>query len=183
MKKSDDLTIHEREILLLNTTHVMQKSIDNLQNTFWFGILEDQTRSFQMLSKQLGLATEINLQERNRGASVSRVSASEQVRNYFKKLVPMDVWFYEYAKRLFEGRWNEVMNIDSDSGHNSGYRFVGDDAIIQTSPGHIRIAYDFPELKCMSTKFSIKCKHPDFYHRLEKDLGTERKPLLLLDGF
>ena len=164
VKKSDDLSIHQREVLLLNTTNLMKKAVNNLQNTFWFGLLEDQTKSFKMLSKQLGLATEIKLLQRNRGKPVS---TTERVRNYFKKLVPMDVWFYEHAEKLFESRWIEIMS----GGHE----------LLQENPRHTTISLELPKISCMSTRFAMKCKNPSFYHRLQRNL--EIYSPLLLDDF
>ena len=92
---------------------------------------------------------------------------TERVRNYFKKLVPMDVWFYDHAEKLFEERWIEIMS----GGHE----------LLHANPRHTTISLELPKVSCMSTRFAMKCKNPSFYHRLQRNL--EIYSPLLLDDF
>ena len=72
----------------------------------FFSSFEDEERSFELLAHQLGLKQPISLEKRNRNAKSQSKTVTEEDREMLAKLMPQDMWLYEYAKRLFEARWN-----------------------------------------------------------------------------
>ena len=56
------------------------------------------------------------------------------------QLMPLDLWLYEYATRLFKARWNHVVN--------------GTFIEPKIAP--------FPEVTCSSTRYLFGCKNGEF---------------------
>jgi hypothetical protein len=89
-----------------------------LQETFWFGLLEDQQRSLALLWSQLNdtpLCTQapkhfqlphVNTHENTKGGSTyKKHELSEDEVAFLRSELKNDVWLYSYAKKLFHQRW------------------------------------------------------------------------------
>ena len=100
-----------------------------LNGTAWFGILEDLDRSMKLLGHVYRLPTVPRLPHRNKAKQNKNSSpttwkvpsqdrrhspktdlspyqeTSSATRAILSLLIPGDVWLYEYAKLLFEARW------------------------------------------------------------------------------
>ena len=61
-------------------------------------------------------------------------------REKIEKLMPLDLWLYEYATRLFDARWHHMTNG----------KFIEPDIP------------PFPTLTCFSTRFMFGCKNDEF---------------------
>lgn len=69
-------------------------------------VFEDEDRSFELLAHQLGIdGTFFTLEKRNRNAKSQSKTVTDEDRALLEKLMPQDMWMYEYAQRLFEARW------------------------------------------------------------------------------
>jgi len=155
-KKARVKESRRRQIALVEDSEfVMLKAAENLKNTFWFGILEDIDRSYELLQFQLGLKIPIMLKNKNSGSTrehyINDKKMSEKHREFLKKLLPMDLWLYEYGLKLFEARWTFYKKgeyIDPD-------------------------LPDFPDLTCLTTSLAFRCG--DVYASL--DICEERQAL------
>ena len=102
---------------------------------FWFGILEDLDRSLELLSFQLNLPpNSLALPKSNSNRAPSAKPSAESVEK-LESLMPQDIWVYEYAKRVFEARW-EYFKTGSFKPPNRP---------------------PFPKVQCLSTRFILKC--------------------------
>ena len=88
--------------MALNSTSLANLAADNLEKTFWFGILEDTDQSLELLKNQLGLRSRISMGKVNSGKKKSVTRETDRLK--LKSLMPMDTWLYQYAKLLFEGQ-------------------------------------------------------------------------------
>merc|ERR1712242_305141 len=85
---------------------------------------------------------------------------SEADVQFLKKLVPQDMWLYEYGQALFEARWKYYKNPEEP---------------YQDPP-----LPPLPEVNCQSTRFVLRCKDPHIYHvwvQNEAQEATQRKLL------
>lgn len=101
-----DMKIYLRK----NKTAACLFAAQRLENTTWFGLMEDIDRSMKLLQVTLGLdftpiLPRVNGNSGNPQPTMLTVSK-------IKKYIPKDLWLYEYAKRLFEARWKYFMGID-----------------------------------------------------------------------
>ena len=80
----------------------MEKAITNLHKCFWLGIVEELDNSFEIFRYQTGLDVEIKHRNVNH-EDYQKPSKAE--REKLKALMPMDIYFYEYAKQLHEYRY------------------------------------------------------------------------------
>ncbi len=95
----------QEEALLLNWTHVLNLAIDNLHKCLWFGIFEEMDKSMEMFRYQTGLkAMWGERPQRYKQHSYPPPSQYEVER--IEKLMPVDMYFYKYAKQLYQHRWN-----------------------------------------------------------------------------
>ena len=88
--------------LLGNWTYVLEKAITKLHKCLWLGIVEDLDNSFEMFRYQTGLDVEIKHWNVNH-EDYQKPSKAE--REKLKALMPMDIYFYEYAKQLPKYRY------------------------------------------------------------------------------
>ena len=95
-----DLKIYLRN----NKTAATLFAAGRLENTTWFGIMEDMDRSMKLLQLTLGLDVTPVLPKSNSKRGGNPKPSNATVRK-IKQYVPKDLWLYEYAKRLFEARW------------------------------------------------------------------------------
>ena len=59
----------QRHLDALNTTDLMYTAAINLRSTFWFGLLEETDRSYELLANALGYNDTIQLKLENSGDS------------------------------------------------------------------------------------------------------------------
>ena len=77
----------------------------------WFGLLEDIPRSMKMLQISMGLPQPPTLPHKNKGGrfKARRKYNIPEVKKKIESYIPGDLWFYEYAKLVFDARWKYVM--------------------------------------------------------------------------
>ena len=155
---------------MLEPVSVLLKAAERLKSTFWFGILEDTERSLELLKYQLGNHEDIVLPHFNRGtyhktnetdenkrdeghaptpSTENKKYISDNNREFLEKLLPMDIWLYEYAKNLFEARWQL-------------YKY-GKSVEISVPA--------LPDIDCIVTSLAMKCKSLDLSLTLNKSEG------------
>ena len=100
---SDGKETDEKIYLRQNKTAACLLAAQRLENTTWFGLLEDVDRSMKLLQITLGLDATPVLPRANK---MQYLHPTEETKKKISKFVPKDIWLYEYAKRLFEARWN-----------------------------------------------------------------------------
>ena len=122
----------ERETRFLDHKNICLKSVSRLKDTLWFGFLDDQERSFDMLQWQLGYGKKIRLAHANK---TPHADITAEDRAILESLMPIDLWIYEYAKTLFDARWEQ---------YKTGvYRDP------KMPP--------FPQINCKSTRYILAC--------------------------
>jgi len=96
--------IDQIEAKTLNFRKMMVLAADRLESTFWFGISEEMDNSIKLLKQQLPNAANQNFSLPQYNKNPSYDEASEDTRARLQSLMPMDMWLYEYAVRLFHAR-------------------------------------------------------------------------------
>jgi len=99
---SDGKETDEKIYLRENKTAACLLAAQRLEETVWFGLLEDVDRSMKLLQITLGLEATPVLPRANK---MQYLHPTEETKKKISKFVPKDIWLYEYAKRLFEARW------------------------------------------------------------------------------
>eukprot|EP00538_Stauroneis_constricta_P011455 CAMPEP_0119565066 /NCGR_PEP_ID=MMETSP1352-20130426/28890_1 /TAXON_ID=265584 /ORGANISM="Stauroneis constricta, Strain CCMP1120" /LENGTH=358 /DNA_ID=CAMNT_0007613909 /DNA_START=43 /DNA_END=1116 /DNA_ORIENTATION=+ len=85
---------------------MLSLAADRLEQTKWFAILEDLDRSMELLQHAFGLKQKPNFGHGNAHQKQPfDVPPSDEAKAALRSLIPQDLWLYEYAKRLFEARW------------------------------------------------------------------------------
>ena len=99
--------VSRRDLVSANWTYMLNTAIENLHKCLWVGILDEIDRSFEMLKYQTGL--EMKMQRLNARFSNGRNNSYPKLNpfqeDFLKKLMPMDMFVYEYAKQLHDFRW------------------------------------------------------------------------------
>ena len=100
-----------QELYTNHTAELCLLAADRLDQTLWFGILEHVNKSMAVLQHALGLdETPVlprgNLNPKHAAAQPRVLSAWE--RQAMASLVPMDLWLYEYGKRLLDARFAAI---------------------------------------------------------------------------
>ncbi|KAL3785823.1 hypothetical protein HJC23_012378 [Cyclotella cryptica] len=108
---TDNIESEAKEYLRQNKTAACLLSAKRLEQTVWFGLLEDVDRSMKLLQISLGLPETPALQKRN-SAPVEYPAPSNEIKKEIERYLPKDMWLYHFAKRLFEARWNYFMSVD-----------------------------------------------------------------------
>ena len=124
--------IEAREIQSLDHKTICTLAADRLKQTLWFGFISDQERSLEMLQWHLGYNTAIKLLWQN---ATPHPNITLEDRKILESLMPMDLWLYNYAKLLFEARWQQ---------YKTG---------IFREPE----LPQFPEMNCKSTRHILAC--------------------------
>ena len=124
---------------------LLHLAADRLEQTLWFGILEDLDRSMELLSYALGRTktreqysnkNPLKLPQSNKG-KIKHPDITQVEEEALTSLVPQDLWLYEYAQRLFEARWEAYISGSTD-------------VFLPERP-------PIPELTCWSTRFTMNC--------------------------
>jgi len=100
---SDGKETDEKIYLRQNKTAACLLAAQRLEKTKWFGLLEDVDRSMKLLQITLGLD---DMPVMPRANKMQYLHPTEETKKKISKFVPKDIWLYEYAKRLFQARWN-----------------------------------------------------------------------------
>ena len=133
-----------REQLSTNWTYMLNTAIDNLHNCLWLGLMERLDESLELFEYQTGL--KIHMKHLNK--HISRKKYPEPTNENIQKLetlMPMDLYLYEYAKKLFETRWQMYLNVKN--GANNPVLLV--DTTVSKLPKIIH--------GCKSTHQFLKC--------------------------
>ena len=93
-----------KRYLRQNKTAAALFAASRLENTTWFGLMEDMDRSMKLLQLTLGLEVAPILPKENSKTGAHPKPSDETVKK-IEKYIPKDLWLYEFAKRLFEARW------------------------------------------------------------------------------
>ena len=97
-----------REHISTNWTYMLNSAIDHLHNCLWFGLLEKMDESLELFEYQTGL--KIRMKHLNKHISKMNQEPTNENIHKLEKLMPMDLFLYEYAKQLFERRWQMYLN-------------------------------------------------------------------------
>ncbi len=100
--------VTQREQQSLNWTAMLDLAIENLHNSLWIGILEKMDQSPALLEYQTGLRVKMGHANRN---SRSQADQPLEVTEKLRRLMPMDMFLYEYANELHDLRWRVYMNL------------------------------------------------------------------------
>jgi hypothetical protein len=133
---------------LENMPIMLHLAANRLEETLWFGLLEDSYKSLELLQHvTLSNTTKKedgekhNQQERlampSKNVAVKKHAAATPLEvETMKSLMPQDLWLYEYAKRLFAARWK---------------------AYITNAPVVLPERPPLPKLPCHSFRFNLTC--------------------------
>lgn len=95
-----------REVLYeTNKTALLLQAADRLDQTLWFGILQDLPRSMELLQHALNLTETPTLPRGNANPNGAKPEMTPWQQDALASLMPMDMWLYDYSKRLLEARY------------------------------------------------------------------------------
>ncbi|KAL3784692.1 hypothetical protein ACHAW5_002870 [Stephanodiscus triporus] len=120
---TDGMETFAKSRLRANRTGAILLAAERLEATTWYGLMEDVGRSMELLDASLDLGYVPVLPMTNIGSPSSRragrgggghpppspVLPSEATTERIAKYVPKDMWLYEYARRLFEARYDHFV--------------------------------------------------------------------------
>ena len=118
---------------------MLNTALDRLHKSLWFGLMERMDESLELFRYQTGLKIQMKHFNKNRYNSAG--SKSNQKSNFttsqntypdptkdnirkLKNLMPIDLFLYEYAKQLFEIRWQKYLSIKYGNKTSSALRRV-----------------------------------------------------------
>jgi len=104
----DPSEIEERERRASNATAMCLLAADRLDQTLWFGILEDLDRSMELLGHALNLVETPSFPKANKKRQ-RQAKPTEWEQEALASLMPQDLWLYQYGKRLFEARYQAML--------------------------------------------------------------------------
>ena len=107
-----------------NATALCLIAASHLEQTRWFGLLEELPKSMKLLQVYLQLdytptlpKIRVNTKKTDNNDGNKKEDKDEEtakikkIKEQFKKLQPMDMWLYDYAKLLFDARYqHEVLH-------------------------------------------------------------------------
>ena len=130
-----------REQIASNYTRMCLLAAERLEQTRWFGILDDIDRSLELLQWEFSLSKRPEMKHQNQNKNRLNVQPQNEditqiEMDALASLMPQDIWLYEYAKVLFEARWNE---------YQTGVYIQPDKPPLPTS------------WSCTSTRFILNC--------------------------
>eukprot|EP00005_Dracoamoeba_jomungandri_P008757 CAMPEP_0174273192 /NCGR_PEP_ID=MMETSP0439-20130205/53755_1 /TAXON_ID=0 /ORGANISM="Stereomyxa ramosa, Strain Chinc5" /LENGTH=143 /DNA_ID=CAMNT_0015364191 /DNA_START=601 /DNA_END=1032 /DNA_ORIENTATION=+ len=124
------VTSHEK----LSDEQLLEKAKKNLKKMTWFGLLEQQEASLELLAFTLGLyynkqeadrtlaqEHKIRVKTVNQGPLYTHAKSNEK--DYIKKINHLDVELYDYAVELFAKRIDEMLDVYKLSGAPSSKLF------------------------------------------------------------
>ena len=89
---------------------VLSLAVAGLDKVAWFGLLEEVDKSMKLLGWQLGLHSTPKLLHSNSNANPNIHKVTESDLEYLRSLTPLDVAFYDHAKKLFNVKWDAYQN-------------------------------------------------------------------------
>ena len=95
--------LSNKEQQSLDWFFMLNTAIDNLHKCLWIGIFEEMNRGLEMLRYQTGFKIKMMRLNTNK---VKYPELTLDEINQIKSLMPMDLYLYQYAKKLHEHRWN-----------------------------------------------------------------------------
>ncbi len=128
-----------KEQLALNSTYVLEKAIDNLHKCLWVGILEEIDQGTELLRYQTGLTVNLG----TRIGNPHPLPTEDEVKK-IRKLMPMDLYLYNYARQLFANRWERYQSELSGKTQSSQKDVV------------LSLPRTFP-VGCVSSRSLFKC--------------------------
>eukprot|EP00980_Cylindrotheca_fusiformis_P012767 scaffold3120_cov73-Cylindrotheca_fusiformis.AAC.3 len=94
-----------------NKTAECLVAADRLDQTIYLALMEDLDRSMKLLQFTLDLDTVPTYPKQNKGTiKTKQPPPSDIEQKMIAEYVPADLWLYEYAKRLFEARYDHFIN-------------------------------------------------------------------------
>lgn len=81
---------------------VLDRAVKRLQETFWFGFLEDMDTSLTLLGERFNMHVPQHMSRANAGHHHPKATAEEK--EMLRRLMPLDLWFHDYAKKLYQRR-------------------------------------------------------------------------------
>ena len=111
-QESSDMKNYLRQ----NYTAAVLVAAKRLEQTIWFGLLEEKEKSMKLLQMTLGLDVSPTLPEHNI-LGFHKPPPSNETKQKIASYLPMDTWLYNYAKLLFEARWNYFFNNGGDGSY------------------------------------------------------------------
>ncbi|CAB9504712.1 expressed unknown protein [Seminavis robusta] len=133
-KKRTEEDVLKREQAASNATAMLTLAAARLRETRWFGILEDLPRSMRLLQHEFNLSAMPSMPMKNMNNNKATLKGPEY--KALASLMPQDLWLYQYARRLFEARWQKYAT-----------------GVYQEPP-----APPMPtELSCVSTRVELSC--------------------------
>ena len=151
---------NRRRRLLSNWTLVLNTAIDNLHKSLWFGIKEDIKKGMEMFRYQSGL----DMQPMKRNMNKGYPKPTEEQIEKLKKLMPMDMYLYEYAKQLHEYRYERYKQQQQQQQGNA-------ESIRRDDSADFRISLKLPAVLdgCQNDGRILKCNQNDpYYKKLER---------------
>lgn len=144
--------VNEREVqYATNATHWCHLAADRLEQTLWFGLIEDVPRSMELLQHALQLPERPILPRANGN---SHPKPTKQQKEALASLMPRDLWVYKYGKRLFEARYHAMK--------------MGEDIVLPARP-------PIPETwTCNSTRTRLDCSQGPFQGTFQLPPKKER---------
>ncbi len=113
--KTDGLNTDYKAYLRQNKTAACLRAAERLDQTVYFGILEDADRSMKLLQLTLDLDDVPTMPRSNKGRKGKRdPKPSAEAVEIVAKYIPQDLWLYEYATRLFEARWEYFTSLNEN---------------------------------------------------------------------
>ncbi len=113
--KTDRLNTDYKEYLRQNKTAACLRAAERLDQTAWFGLLEDADRSMKLLQLTLDLDDVPAMPKHNKGRyGKDDPKPSAEAIGIVSKHIPQDLWLYEYATRLFEARWEYFASLNEN---------------------------------------------------------------------
>ena len=89
-----------KNYLRQNYTAAVLVAAKRLEQTLWFGLLEEKDKSMKLLQMALGLDVPPTLPEDNK-LGFHKPPPSNETKRKIASYLPMDIWLYNYAKMLF----------------------------------------------------------------------------------
>jgi len=89
---------------------------------------------------QIGFHSNLKMPHKRKNENLNH-SSSQEIDKMIESLIPMDMWLYEFGKRLFQARWN----------------FFKTGIYIQ--PNHP----PYPDIRCWSTHEVFNCTNDKYY--------------------
>ncbi len=162
---------------------MLELAIDNLHNSLWIGILEKMEESLTLLEYQTGLHVTMGHSNRN---SRSQHNQPLEVTEKLRRLMPMDMFLYEYANQLHDLRWRVYTNLVKErdgnlTQHNN--QSINDQVKWDNLKSNASDMFVLPKsiAGCQSSRYVLKCSQENIRYQLktgQTELDTQQGKLL-----